>query len=94
MNQAKEDVNKEFQRVGKASGSKDPQNYEEDPGATHPPKGKRGGAKGFQKPKHVKQIERYMKQEIERGLQEVEESYLNRTEVATLQNKHLKAGVK
>ena len=35
-----------------------------------------------------------MKHEIERGFQEIEESDLNRTEVATLQNKHLKTVVK
>ena len=40
-NQAKEDVQKESQRLGNASGSKDLHNYdEEDPEATHPPKGK------------------------------------------------------
>ena len=40
--QAREDIKKEFQRLEQASGSKDSQNYQDDPEATHEPKGKRG----------------------------------------------------
>ena len=73
-NQAKENVKKEFGRIEKASGSRDLQHYEENPETSVEPKGKkRGGAKGSQKPRHVKQIERDMRQGIERGSREIEE---------------------
>ena len=78
----------------KTSGSKDPRNYDkEDPEASHPPKGKRGRP-ALNRPKNVKDMERYMNQEIEKGFQEIEESYLNSTEVASLQIKRLKTIVK
>ena len=40
--QARGYIKKEFQRLEKARGSKDSQNYQDDPGTTHEPKGKRG----------------------------------------------------
>ena len=43
----------------------------EDPETTRPPKGKRGRPP-LNKPKHVKDIERIMKQEYQRGVQEIE----------------------
>ena len=90
-NQAKEMyIKKEFNKYEKASGSKDPQNYDrEDPETTRPPKGKRGRPP-LNKPKHAKNIERTMKQEYERGFQEIEKSNLHSTEVAALQTKRLK----
>ena len=72
INQAKEDVTKEFQQYERASGSNDPQMYDkEDPGASHPPKGKRGRPV-VNKPKQVKDMERIMRQEIAKGFQEIE----------------------
>ena len=57
--QARAYVKIKFQKHEKTSGSKDPRNYEEDPEATHPPKGKRGRP-ALNKAKHVKDMERYM----------------------------------
>ena len=79
MERSKEDIKREFGIVERASGSRETQNYEEDPEATHPTKGKRGGAKG-PKPRRAKQTEREMRQEIERGFREIEESNLNSAE--------------
>ena len=74
--------------------SNDPQNYDKkDPETTRPPKGRRGRPP-LNKPKHVKDIERIMKQEYERGFQDIEESNLHSTEVASLQIKRLKITVK
>ena len=71
-NQAKEEVNHEFKKYERASGSNDPQNYDkEDPEATRPPKGKRGRP-ALNKPKHVKEIERTVNQETARGSQQIE----------------------
>ena len=63
------------------------------PEASHPPKGKRGRP-ALNKPKPVKDMERYMHKEIEKGFQEVDESNLLSTEIATLQIKRLKTIVK
>ena len=90
--QAREDVEKEF-KYEKASGSKDSQNYQDDPEASHPHQGKRGRP-ALNKPKPVKDMERYMHKETEKGFQEVDEPNLIRTEVATLQIKRLKTTVK
>ena len=49
--QAGEDIKKESRRLEKTSGSKDSPNYQDDPGATHEPKGKRGRPS---KSKHTK----------------------------------------
>ena len=86
--QAREDVNKEFKTHEKASGNKYSQTYQNDPEASHPPKGKRGRP-APNKSKPVKDMERYMHKEIEKGFQEVDESNLISTEVATLQTKRL-----
>ena len=91
--QAREYVTKEFEKYEKANGSKDSQNYQDDPEASHPPKGKRGRP-ALNKPKPAKDMERYMHKEIEKGFQEVDESNLISTEIATLHIKHLKTIVK
>ena len=93
-NQAEEHVKQEFKRIEKSSGSRQPQNYEGNPETSVEPKGKRGGAKGSQKPRHVKQMERDMRREIERGFQEPEESNLNNTDAAILQTKQIKTVAK
>ena len=77
----------------KNSGSKDSQNYQDDPEAPHPPKGKRGRP-ALNKPKPAKDMERYMHIEIGKGSQEADESNLISTGVATLQMKRLKTVVK
>ena len=83
-NQAKEDVTKEFQIMEKASGSKDPQNYKEDPEASHPHKGKRGRPSRTTWSKHEKQMARNMNKQQE-------EPNPHSTATAAMQNKHLKA---
>ena len=65
---------------------KDSPNYQDDPGATHEPKGKRGRPS---KSKHEKQMDKYGKQ-IEQRQMGQEGSNLHTTEIAALLNKHLK----
>ena len=84
--QAGEDIKKESRRLEKTSGSKDSPNYQDDPGATHEPKGKRGRPS---KSKHEKQMDKYGKQ-IEQRKMGQEGSNLHTTEIAALLNKHLK----
>jgi hypothetical protein len=93
MERTRQEFQRELRTPEKASGSRDPKNYGDDPEESHPPKGKRGGAKG-PKPRHVKETEREMRQEIERGFQEVEESNLNSADVNTWRKKHLKTVIK
>jgi len=93
MERSKEEVQRELKSPEKPSGSKDPQNFEDDPEASHPPKGKRGAARG-PKPRHVKQTEREVRQEIETGFQQIEESRLNSADVNAWLKKKLKTVVK
>ena len=60
---------------------------------TRPPMRTRGRP-ALNKPKHVKNMERYMNKEIEKGSQEIEETDVNSTVVAPLQIKRSKTIVK
>ena len=110
MERTKEEFQRELKTPEKASGSRDPQNYREDTSRPRgrPPKPKKETEPGtdttdaqrgrpkknLPKPRQVKETEREMRQEIERGFQEVEESNLNSADVNTWRKKHLKTVIK
>ena len=74
--QAREDIKKESQRLEKASGSKDSQNYQHDPEATQ---GKRGRPS---KSKHEKRMEKKTNGTTTNGKRRIKPTYHRNRSIA------------